>query len=206
MRKIKKEIGVFREKQQKLRMGYAVIILIFLCTVSDRVYRQADDWSRTLRYNYDFSGSNRYVHTVYLGCSDISLPQTGEIQGEGNPGRRESCDLRSRGQSFGDSCFLLRQADRRYALQTVCLVLDGCRSEREYEEEGFTLTEEEEKDLRRLMWYCEKEEIVLMFLDAGRCADESDPQTVRTAYAKQIREIAESTGCAFCDWVWVTLL
>lgn len=202
MRKIQKDDTVFRENREKIRMGFVVLFLLILCAVSDHVYRQRDDWSRTLRYNYDFSGSNRYVHTLYLGCSDTRLPQADGKENGIRAKKKESCDLRSRGQCFGDSYFLLRQAARRYDLHFVWLVLDGCRIGMRDGEDSNILTEEEKNDLRSLIIYCEKEGITLALLDAGNCEAGSRAEAIHRAYVKQIKEIAENAGGAFCDWIW----
>ncbi len=205
MRKMKKDTTVFREKQESVRVGAAVLFLVFLCVMSDHVYRQRDDWSRTLRYNYDFSGSNRYVHTLYLGCSDTRLPEADGKENGICEKKKESCDLRSRAQCFGDSYFLLRQAGRRYDLHIVWLVLDGCRIGMQDGEESSVLTEEEKSHLRSLIAYCEKEGITLMLLDAGNCETGSSTEAIHRAYAEQIKEIAESADGVFCDWIWAEL-
>lgn len=155
-----------------LRVRWCFIAPLFglLCILSGYMYEKSDDWTRTLGYNDDFFGANRKIYILYLGCYARDL----ELKAEYTYGDREEetgkvcCDLCSDGQSLKDSCFLLRQADRRYRLKYVYLVVEPERVEtKACETESVSqISENHIMYLIRLMEYCGRNGIALTILES----------------------------------------
>lgn len=131
--------------------GMLLLLFVMLCMGSTYMYEKSDDWTRTLGHNYDLFGNNKKIQVLYLGTAD------GESETE-ETAEKKSCDLRSKGQSLEESYFLLKRADRRYALLYVHLTVDSEKvnvNDRESEDRSA-------ENLRKIIAYCRDREIELI--------------------------------------------
>ncbi len=194
-----------------LRVKWCFMMLLFglLCILSGFMYEKSDDWTRTLGYNYDFFGTNRKIYTLYLGCYARNLELNAEYtygDGEEETGK-VCCDLCSDGQSLKDSCFLLRQADRRYRLKYVYLVVETDRLMSETCETGAESApagrESDAIYLIRMMEYCCRNGIILTILESGSKAGNNRPAEKAVTGGMQefnggeFRKLAEKYGVNF---------
>lgn len=151
--------------------GRVILVILGLSLLADFHYTEADDWVRTLGYNYDLFGRNTEIHTLYLGSDRMAdIKETGH---ETVSDREESrsCDLRSAGQSMKESYFLLGKADRRYRLDRVYLCREnhgdsegGTKENRDDMEYERT---EEDSYLQKIVTYCEERGILLIVAESG---------------------------------------
>ncbi len=144
--------------------GLLLLLFVMLCMGSTYMYEKSDDWTRTLGHNYDLLGNNKKIQVLYLGRADGESATEEAVE-------KKSCDLRSKGQSLEESYFLLKRADRRYALLYVYLTVDSEEvnvNDKENEDRSAEKTENmlqgrEAQYLGKIIAYCRDREIELIF-------------------------------------------
>lgn len=198
---------IFKDKKQFTMIGLnigMIAVVAGLCIVSNRIYKNSGDWSRTLWYDYDFTGENKKIHNLYIGsCGDLYLT---DKESEDFPERENDCNLMSSEQNMEESYYLLRKADRRYDLSHVFLGLDCWFSVYEIKKSDLScigeiiverdkLTEKEEEYFRKMIAYCKENrlELVINIFLFEETEEEMQVQK-QNALIDQIGRIAQEYG------------